>query len=413
MKVETTKAPYESNWDPLGQILLRVDTGGQREDVSEPQSIQLAVKMHTRMFGRKVVLRCCLLLVAISGTCADFAPTFLVYCLLSFLSGCSSVAIMTNSSMLIVEWTRSQSKAMVITLVCCAFSLGQIILGGLAFVFREWRTLQLVVSVPFFVLFLSSRWLRESARWLIVTNKPDEGLKELRNAAHTNGRKNAEETLNMEVLRSTMQDELEAAQTKTTMYDLFLTPNLRKRICLLLFLRFANTLPFYGIFINLQHFGSNIFLFQVVFGAFTTSARCLALLALNHMGRRVAHMLFMFLVGFSILANMFVPQEMQTLRVVLASVGIGSSAAPTISTAVHMVELIPTVLRARSSGLDIVAGRIGAALAPLLMILIVYLPTLPWIVCGAFPIISGLVVFFLPETRNQPLLDTIQDVEKG
>ena len=49
MKVETTKAPYKSNWDPLGQILLRVDTGGQREDVSEPQSIQLAVKMHTRM----------------------------------------------------------------------------------------------------------------------------------------------------------------------------------------------------------------------------------------------------------------------------------------------------------------------------------------------------------------------------
>lgn len=36
---------------------------------------------------------------------------------------------------------------------------------------------------------------------------------------------------------------------------------------------------------------------------------------------------------------------MQTLRVVLASVGICSSAAPTISTAAHMVELIPTVLR--------------------------------------------------------------------
>ena len=139
-----------------------------------------------------MVLRCCLLLLAISGTCAAFAPTFLVYCLLRFLSGCSSVAIMMNSSMLskslilvfsifqaldltwkfhlyltfisqlgflsVVEWTRSHSKAMVITLVCCAFSLGQIILGGLAFVFREWCTLQLVVSVPFFVLFLSSRY---------------------------------------------------------------------------------------------------------------------------------------------------------------------------------------------------------------------------------------------------------------
>ena len=59
---------------------------------------------------------------------------------------------------LVAEWTRSQSKAMVIMLITCAVSIGQMMLGGLAFVFREWRTLQLVVSVPFFAFFLSSRY---------------------------------------------------------------------------------------------------------------------------------------------------------------------------------------------------------------------------------------------------------------
>ncbi|XP_058382600.1 solute carrier family 22 member 10-like isoform X2 [Diceros bicornis minor] len=109
-------------------------------------------------FGRKLILRYCLLLLAVSGTCTAFAPTFIIYCLLRFLSGCSSTAVITNNYILIVEWTRSQSKAMVITLLGWAFSMGQITLGGLAFVFREWRTLQLVVSVPFFVFFLSSRY---------------------------------------------------------------------------------------------------------------------------------------------------------------------------------------------------------------------------------------------------------------
>ena len=72
--------------------------------------------------------------------------------------------------------------------------------------------------------------------------------------------------------------------------------------------RFAGTIPFFGIMINLQHFGSNIFLFQVIFGGLTVSVQSLAVLPLNHMGHRPTQMFLMFLVGISILVNTFVPQ---------------------------------------------------------------------------------------------------------
>uniref|UniRef100_A0A8D1JXI6 Major facilitator superfamily (MFS) profile domain-containing protein n=1 Tax=Sus scrofa TaxID=9823 RepID=A0A8D1JXI6_PIG len=363
-------------------------------------------------FGRKVILRWCLLQLAISGTCAAFAPNFLLYCSLRFWSGCSTVVAMSNNWMLVIEWIRSQSKAWVITLMNCAFSMGQIMLGALALVFRDWRTLQLVVSLPFFVFLFLSRWLVESARWLITTNKPEEGLKELKKAARRNGNKYAEATLNMEGLRAAMQDQLEGVQTNTTVLDLFHTPNLRKRICLLFFVRFAISIPFYSILTNLQYFGSNIFLFQVIFGALTASARYCALLVMNHMDHRRTQMLFLSLVGLSILVNTFVPQEMQTLRVALSTLGVAVSSVALMCSFAHGNELVPTIIRVTASGVMGIAANIGAALAPLLMILTEYSPHLPWIIYGGFSILAGFLAPLLPETRNRPLPDSIQDVEK-
>ncbi|XP_008046725.2 solute carrier family 22 member 9-like [Carlito syrichta] len=259
-------------------------------------------------FGRRLILRWFYFKLAIADICAAVAPTFHIYCSLRFLAGIATKAVMENNIILNSEWLAPRFQAVGMTLTSSMVAVGQIILGGLAFAISDWFILQLVISVPIFVFFLSSRWLVESARWLIINNKPEEGLKELRKVAHRNGIKNYGDILTMEVLRSTMKEELESAQKKPSLGDLFHAPNLRKRICCLSFVRFAIVLPFFGLSLNLQHLGSNVFLLQGLFGAVMPLANCVGLWALNYVGRRVSQMFFMVLLGICILVIIFVPQ---------------------------------------------------------------------------------------------------------
>ncbi|KAG3284828.1 solute carrier family 22 member 9-like [Ictidomys tridecemlineatus] len=109
-------------------------------------------------FGRRLLLTWCLLQLAIADTCAAFAPTFVVYCPLRFLAGISTTTIVANAILLIAEWTSPKYQAMGTTMAVCAASFGNILLGSLAFAIRNWHTLQLVVSIPMFFLFISSRY---------------------------------------------------------------------------------------------------------------------------------------------------------------------------------------------------------------------------------------------------------------
>lgn len=55
-----------------------------------------------------------------------------------------------------MEWMPIHTRAYVSTLAGYIFSLGQLILAGVAYAVPHWRYLQLLVSVPFFVSFVYS-----------------------------------------------------------------------------------------------------------------------------------------------------------------------------------------------------------------------------------------------------------------
>ncbi|KAJ9153695.1 hypothetical protein P3X46_027113 [Hevea brasiliensis] len=73
-------------------------------------------------------------------------------------------------------------------------------------------------------------------------------------------------------------------------------------------------------------------------------------------------------------------------------------------------ELFPTVVRNAALGSATQAAQMGAILAPFVVVLGGALPFAVFAFCG---IMGGLLAFYLPETLNRPLYDTMTGMEDG
>lgn len=71
--------------------------------------------------------------------------------------------------------------------------------------------------------------------------------------------------------------------------------------------RFSTSFAYYGLAMDLQGFGVDIYLSQLVFGAVDIPAKLASVLAISCVGRRVAQGGSLALAGICILANIFVP----------------------------------------------------------------------------------------------------------
>ncbi|XP_063173135.1 solute carrier family 22 member 6-A-like [Candoia aspera] len=362
-------------------------------------------------FGRKALLLWSCFQMAVSGSCTAFIPSFTAYCVFRFLTGMAVSGVGLNCVSLSVEWTPMRFRAMVSMVTGYSYSIGQFLLAGVAYAIRDWRWLQLAVSVPYFAFFLYGWWFTESARWYATAGKLDQALKELQKVARMNGQKDCQEQLSLEVLKASLQKESPLAHAKFPVADLVRTPSLRRVTVCLCFVWFSTSFAYYGLAMDLQNFGVSIYLIQVIFGAVDIPAKLVAFLVICYLGRRITQALSLILAGLSIAGNIFVSHDMQILQTVFAVFGKGCLGASFNCVFLYTGELYPTVIRQTGMGLGNTMARVGGIVAPLVKMTSEYSPSLPLFIYAMAPIISGMAACFLPETLDAPLPDTVEDVE--
>uniref|UniRef100_A0A8C7DSP4 Major facilitator superfamily (MFS) profile domain-containing protein n=1 Tax=Naja naja TaxID=35670 RepID=A0A8C7DSP4_NAJNA len=335
-------------------------------------------------FGRKALLLWSCFQMAVSGSCTAFVPSFSAYCVLRFLTGMAVSGVGLNCVSLCKFSPSGNSK-----------SDASFHPAGVAYAIRDWRWLQLAVSLPYFAFFLYGWWFRESARWYATVGKLDQALKELQKVAQMNGKRDCREKLNNP----------SANNTKFPVADLVRTTSLRRVTVCLCFVCFA----YYGLAMDLQNFGVSVYLIQVIFGAVDIPAKLVAFLVISYSGRRIAQALSLILAGLSIAGNIFVSHDMQILRTAFAVFGKGCLGASFNCVFLYTGELYPTVIRYHSAIFwDNVKNSPQRSIC---LMTSEYFPSLPLVIYATAPIISGMAACFLPETLNVPLPDTIEDVE--
>ncbi|XP_072887488.1 solute carrier family 22 member 6-A-like isoform X2 [Hemitrygon akajei] len=179
-------------------------------------------------FGRRTLLLSSQLLMAVSGTCGAFSSSFPLYCFWRVLSGMAVSGMILNTVCLIIEWIPTKLRMRAVTLCNYCYTFGQLILPGIAYGIPDGRLLFLVLSVPFYIVFLYSWWIPESARWLVMNNKTDVALKQLKRVARMNGKKEEAEEITAAFLKSSMEAELTSNKGTYNAFDLFKTPTVRR-----------------------------------------------------------------------------------------------------------------------------------------------------------------------------------------
>ncbi|XP_027435871.1 solute carrier family 22 member 8 isoform X4 [Zalophus californianus] len=257
----------------------------------------------------------------------------------------------------------------------------------------------------------TQRWIPESVRWMVLSGKFSKALKILRQIAALNGKKEEGKKLSVEELKLIMQKEISLAKAKYSIVDLFRTPNMRRVTCCLSLAWFSTGFGYYSLAMGVEEFGVNLYILQLIFGGVDIPAKFITVLSINYLGRHVTQAGSLLLAGGSILAIIFVPSDLQTLRTVLAVFGKGCLSSSFSCLFLYTTELYPTVIRQTGMGISNLWTRAGSMSAPLVKITGELQPFIPSIIFGTVTLLGGSAAYFLPETLNRPLPETIQDME--
>jgi len=350
------------------------------------------------------------------------------FTLMRFLAGAFAHACVVVSYVYCIEQVGPNWRTFLGCQHLQLFEFGIIVLSIIGYYNRNWHDVQIglvLVGLPFMPLYF---YLPSSYKWLYSKGKNAEARATLKLISAKSGGSIDDEWINEFELKSLNNEEEKAGIT-----DLIANPHLRWKTVVMFFNWFVTSMVYYGLGLNAGSLSGNIFMNNALCGIFDAVAKFLSPFMIDSRFGRRGTLCFLFVSGglacigamvLSLLSGCteiingecFLPEKAECKEIYLeiakwlALAGKFCSSATFTIVYIYTAELNPTCVRGTAIGLSSAGGRIGGAISPLVFGLD---NTFPWFsntffgVCG---LLAGWATLSLPETKGQPMLQTMEDV---
>ncbi|CAH2988795.1 unnamed protein product [Chilo suppressalis] len=363
--------------------------------------------------GRKKSFFTCLTTLLVGSIMTAFAQTYWIWVLARTIVGLTIPAVYQIPFIISLELAGPNYRSFVTVMTCIFYTLGLILLSGITYLLRDWRSLALVTSAPFLLYYLYWFVLPESPRWLLMRDRLEEANTILKNIAKVNNKELPEEfTMKLQKL-VLKQKEKGCKNTKNvSVFALFKTPNMRLKTCLITLNWCASEMVYVGLSYYGPAIGSNQYISFFLSSAVEIPSYLVCWVLMDRVGRRWPLCLSMVISGIFCITTVLLPTDALTETLILYLISKCFISASFLIIYPYAGELYPTELRGIGIGTSAYIGGLGLIIIPFVNYLGSSNLVLPLVVMGVLSVIGGLSCLRLPETLHTSLPQTAEEGEE-
>ncbi|XP_023220841.1 solute carrier family 22 member 5-like isoform X1 [Centruroides sculpturatus] len=359
------------------------------------------------MFGRVPVLVVGHAVCAVASCATNFVTDFTWFMIVRFIIGCMVISQSMTAYVLVMEYVGSKHRLLVSSGYLFAYPLLGCILPWIAYFLRDWKTINLVVSVPLFVVPVLFKFIPESLRWLVAKQRFDRVRKILKTMSRINNKDFPPEFFD------TMEFPLVKTEGKKhTLFDMLKKPNMRRIFLFTNVSWMCTSLCFTGGYVYAATVSDNPFLMITANSALDIVANAIADRLADKYGRRPTAVSSLLVAALSYMSIAAVPKDTFAVRTTSLVIGRLALTAGYNVNYLYAAEVYPTVVRTQALAIRQALGSAGNFLSPVVVMLAMYARYLPLLVFGAISALAAAVMIFLPETLNRSLPESLEDGEE-